>query len=338
MIKRLAVDKYSALYLWGLFIVLFGILRPGTFLTWTSLKTVIVENVIIGVLAIAFLIPLSTGTFDLAIGRSMSMALVIVNSLAQNDFSPYIGMFIALGACALAGFISGFVVVKLRVDSFIATLGMSQIMFAFIQKTSRQTISGELSSAYKSIGSKEVLDLPLFVYYLFILAIIVWFVFEHTPAGRHMFATGGNRDAARLAGVRTDKLVWVSLIASAVISGFAGLIYSWKVGTYSENIGPGLLFPAIAAVFFGASQLKGRPNVWGALIALFALATGVKGLQLTFSSNTNWIEPLFQGLSLLIAVSLASRHLVVKAAKRKAVDQVTDDSGSGGGSDVVTAG
>ena len=101
-----------------------------------------------------------------------------------------------------------------------------------------------------------------------------------------------------------------------MIAGFAGLIYSWKVGTYSESIGPGYLFPAIAAVFFGASQLKGRPHVWGALIALFALATGVKGLQLTFSSNTNRIEPLFQGLSLLVAVSLASRHLVMKAAKR----------------------
>ncbi len=60
-------------------------------------------------------------------------------------------------------------------------------------------------------------------------------------------------------------------------------------------MGPGYLFPAIAAVFFGASQLKGRPNVWGTLIALYALAWGIKGLQLTFPANTVWIEPLFQG-------------------------------------------
>jgi ribose transport system permease protein len=208
-------------------------------------------------------------------------------------------------------------VVKLRVNSFIATLGISQIMYAFIQHTSRQTISGELNDGYKNIGNREVFGLPLFVYYLLIIVLVIWYVFEHTPVGRHMFATGGNPEAARLAGVKTDRLVWGSLIASSVIAGFAGVIYSWKVGTYSESIGPGYLFPAIAAVFFGASQLKGRPNVWGALIALFALATGVKGLQLTFSSNTNWIEPLFQGLSLLVAVSLASRHLVVKVAKRR---------------------
>lgn len=317
MIKRLALDKYSALYLWGLFLVIFGILRPETFLTWASFKLVLIENVIIGVLAIAFLVPLATGTYDLAIGRSMSMSLVIVNTLAKNDVSPVLGMVIAIVACAIAGALAGVVVVKLKVNSFIATLGMSQILYAFIQHTSSQTISGELSNAYKNIGAKELFGLPLFVYYLFILAIVVWYVFEHTPFGRYMFATGGNPDAARLAGVRTDRLVFLSLIASSVIAGFAGLIYSWKVGTYSESIGPGLLFPAIAAVFFGASQLKGRPNVWGALIALFALATGVKGLQLTFSSNTNWIEPLFQGLSLLVAVSLASRHLVVKVNKRR---------------------
>jgi ribose transport system permease protein len=117
--------------------------------------------------------------------------------------------------------------------------------------------------------------------------------------------------------VHTDRLVWGSLIVSGVVAGFAGTIYSWKIGNYGQAVGPGYLFPAIAAVFFGASQLKGRPNVWGTLIALYALAWGIKGLQLTFSSNTIWIEPLFQGVSLLAAVSLASRQGVVRVPKRK---------------------
>ena len=68
-----------------------------------------------------------------------------------------------------------------------------------------------------------------------ILAIIVWYVFEHTPVGRHMFATGGNPEAARLAGLRTDRLVWGSLVASGVIAGFAGIIYGWKVGNYAPD-------------------------------------------------------------------------------------------------------
>lgn len=318
MIKRLGLDKYSALYLWGFFIVVFGWLRPDTFLSTTSAKTILIENVIVGVLAIAFLVPLSTGTYDLSIGTMMTMSLVITNVIAKNDWMPPLaGLFVAVAACGFAGFLSGFVVVKLRVNSFIATLGMSQIITAFVYFSSEQTISGVLGKPFQRIGTRPLFGLPMFCYFLLIIALVVWFVLEHTPTGRHMFATGGNPEAARLAGVRTDRLVWGSLVASGLLGGFAGAVYSFKVGTYGPNVGPGYLFPAIAAVFFGASQLRGRPNVWGAMIALFALATGIKGLQLTFSGTSRWVEPLFTGLSLLAAVSLASRNAIVKVAKRK---------------------
>ena len=114
MIKRLGLDKYSALYLWAFFIIVFGTWHPDTFLTMTTAKTVLIENVIVGVLAISFLVPLATGTYDLSIGTMMTMSLVIVNSIAKNDTMPQAaGMFIALAACAVVGFISGFIVVKL---------------------------------------------------------------------------------------------------------------------------------------------------------------------------------------------------------------------------------
>jgi ribose transport system permease protein len=318
MIKRLQLDRFSALYLWGFFMIVFGVLRPKTFLSGTSVQLVIVENVISGVLAIAFLIPLTTGTYDLSIGTLMSLSLVITNILAKNHVvPPLIGMLIALLACVVAGFVSGFIVVKLRVNSFIATLGMSQVITAVILKISRQTISGAFTKSYQDIGNTKIFGLPMFVYFLAILAIVAWYVLEHTPVGRYMFATGGNPEAARLAGVQTDKLIWGSLIVSGLIAGFAGTVYSWKVGTYSQSIGPGYLFPAIAAVFFGASQLKARPNVVGTLIALYALAWGIKGIQLTFSSDTEWITPLFTGISLLTAVALASRQGIIKIRKRK---------------------
>ena len=194
---------------------------------------------------------------------------------------------------------------------------MSQVITAFVLKTSDQSINDAFTDGYRDIGRQELFGLPLYWYYMMILAVIVWYVFEHTPVGRHMFAVGGNPEAARLAGLRSDRLVWGSLVASGVIAGFAGIIYGWKVGNYAATVGPGYLFPAIAAVFFGASQLKGRPNVWGTFIALYALAWGIKGLQLTFTTGTRWIEPLFQGVSLLAAVSLASRNAVIKVPRRK---------------------
>ena len=316
--KRFRVDKYSALYLWAAFMVWFGITKSDTFLTSASVRLVLEGNVNYGVLALAFLVPLATGTFDLSIGAMMSMALVITTSLAKHHTVPPVaGIFIALGACALTGALSGLFVVKFRVNSFIATLGMSQVITAFVLHTSNQSISNVFKKSYLDLGQRHIFGQQLAVYYLFILAVVLWFVLEHTPIGRYMFATGGNPEAARLAGVRTDRLVWGSLVVSALIAGFSGIIFSMRVGNFSQSIGPGYLFPAIAAVFFGASQLKGRANVWGTLIALYSLAWGIKGLQLTFAKNTIWIEPLFQGVSLLAAVALASWQGVVKVRKRQ---------------------
>lgn len=332
MIQRLRFDKYSALYLWALFMIVFGITQGDTFLSSASFKLVLTDPALYtGTLALAFLVPLATGTFDLSIGANMSMALVISAYLSSNDTTPdIVSMFIALGACAVAGFISGFFVVKMRVNSFIATLGMSQVITAFVQHTSSQSINDAFTDAYRDIGRTDLFGLPLMWYYMMALAAIVWYVFEHTPVGRHMFATGGNPEAARLAGVRTDRLVWGSLVASAMIAGCAGIFFGWKVGNYSATVGPGFLFPAIAAVFFGASQFKGRANVWGTFVALYALAWGIKGLQLTFISNTRWIEPLFQGVSLLAAVSLASRQGIIKIRKTKEDETSADEESAPG--------
>lgn len=317
MIKRLGLDRFSALYLWGLFMVVFG-LSNDQFLSKATFNLVTQENVVIGVLALAFLVPLATGTYDLAIGHTMSMSLVISAYLSKNEIMhPLLAMLVALGACVLSGLLAGFFVIKLRINSFIATLGMSQLITAVIRKISAQSITSAYPTSFRSIGKATFLfGLSRYVFYFLALAVIIWYIFEHTPVGRAMFATGGNPEAARLSGVRTDRLVWGSLVGSALISGFAGIIHAWKIGTYGDSIGPGYLFPAIAAVFFGASQLKGRPNVWGTLIALYGLAWGIHGLNLTIR-NGRWVEPAFYGVSLLAAVALASRQEVIKVPKRK---------------------
>jgi ribose transport system permease protein len=319
MMSKLRLDRYSALYLWAAFIVVFGLLRPTTFLSTTTLKLVLTEKVIIGVLALAFLIPLATGTFDLSIGAMMSLSLALSNWMGKRDSFPGIAVFLLpILVCAVFGFISGFIVVRLKVNSFIATLGMSQTLGGIVLYISNnRQITGAFSDTYRDIGRKQVLGLPLYFYYMLILAAVVWYVLEYTPVGRYMFATGGNPEAARLAGVPTDRLQWGSLVASSVVAALAGVVFSWKVGTFSQSNGPGFLFPAVAAVFFGASQLRGRANVWGTLIALYALSFGIKGLQLFFSTGYNWLEPLFEGLTLIAAVAIASHRGIIKVPRTK---------------------
>ena len=334
-VQKSGLDKYSALYLWAAFVTVFS-LTQSQYLTWTSINLVLTEKAIVALLALAFLVPLVADTFDLSIGLMMGFSIVITTSLAQNTGNPQaLNAVIAVVACAAVGFVSGFIVVKLGVNSFIATLGMSQVLAAVnILISGNRTINGVLSDAYRDFGRTKILGLPLYFYIVMLIALILWYVLEQTPLGRYLFATGGNTDAARLSGLPTDMIRWGTLVASAVIASFAGLIHTWKVGTYSSSIGPGFLFPAVAAVFFGASQLKGRPNFWGTLIAVYSLAFGVKGLQLTFTTGTARIEPLFEGVSLLIAVALASRQGIIKVPKRK---KVADDEPTRAGPEAASS-
>jgi ribose transport system permease protein len=152
-----------------------------------------------------------------------------------------------------------------------------------------------------------------------VLALLLWFVLEHTPVGRYLFATGGNQQAARLSGVRTDGVIWGSLIASGAIAGLAGVVLSMRSGIFTSSIGPGYLFPAIAAVFLGASQFQQRPNVWGTLIAYFALAFGIQGLALSSSSGAVWSQPLFEGVALIIAVAITTVPALRRRVKGGAV-------------------
>jgi ribose transport system permease protein len=329
-VDRLRLNKYSGLYLLGAFFIFFG-LTEENFLIWNgSIEFVLTEKVIVCMLALAFLVPLTTGTFDLSIGATMALSLVIVNKMAlETELPDWFGAVVAMGACVLVGLVNGFIIVRLNVNSFIATLGMSQVIAAMIRLIhDGGTITAAFGDAYIEFGqgtifsfewpwSESEISLPWYFLFGLVVAIIVWYVLEHTPVGRRMFATGGNREAARLSGVKTDRLTWGSLVASAAISGFAGLIHSWKFETYTSSVGPPLLFVAVGAVFFGASQFKGRPNVWGTILAVYVLAFGIKGIALRYPLQIDWIQPLFEGLTLIIAVALASRQGIVRVNRRR---------------------
>ncbi len=333
--NRLGFDRFSGLYLIALFFIVFG-LTESNYLTWNgSIEFVLTEKVIVCMLALAFLVPLITGTFDLSIGANMALCLVIVNKMAlETNLPDWVGAVVGMAACIVIGLINGLIVVKLRVNSFIATLGMSQVIAALIRKIHKGgQITKAFGQSYIDFGKKAVftfrwpgsgseISLPYYFFFGLAAAALIWYVLEHTPVGRHMFATGGNPQAARLSGINVDRIAWGSLVASAAIAGFAGLIYSWKFGTYSNSVGPPLLFTAVGAAFFGASQLKGRPNVWGTIIAVYTLAFGIKGLGLKYPLQIDWLQPLFEGLTLIFAVALASRQGVVKVARRRADQRV----------------
>jgi len=317
-LRGLGPRRISAVYLWVLFMTLFGLLKPGVYLSHLTLQLVFSEGAVTCLLALAFLVPLVAGAYDLSIGALMSASVAIgVWLQLHSSLPPALGAIVCVVACTLFGCVSGFIVVRLKVNSFIATLGMSEVLLAVVLLVSgnRQLVA-TFPDSWSNLGLDKLAGIPLVDVYLLVIALVLWYVLEHTRIGRYLFATGGNAEAARLSGVPTDRMVWGALAASGAIAGVAGVIYSMRVGTFDATVGPGYLFPAVAAVFLGASQLSRRPNVWGTLIAYFALAFGIQGLALSSSSAAVWSQPLFQGVALIVAVAMTNLPAIRRAAKR----------------------
>jgi ribose transport system permease protein len=202
------------------------------------------------------------------------------------------------------GGVNSFVVVKLGVNSFIATLGMSSILAAvLVIISSNSQPLPPTSTAWNNFTQTTVLGFQLVVLYLIILAFILWWLLAHTPVGRYLYAIGGNTEAARLSGVRINRWSTLAFLLSGTIAGLAGVMFSSLNGP-SLNFGGTLLLPAFAAAFLGSTQLTpGRFNVWGTLLAIYVLATGVQGLQLV--SGASWLSDMFNGCALIIAVALS---------------------------------
>jgi ribose transport system permease protein len=303
--RALSFRNISAIYIFVVMFVIFSIWVPDTFLDWDTWKALIDSQAVTAILALGLVIALSAGVFDLAVGTELGLGMVFVAWLLVDKgvgIVPAIALTLLAGA--VVGFVNGMLVVKARIDSFIATLGISSVLLALIAWVSdSQQILG-LPEGFQKIGSTEFLGLTPSVYLMLAVGLIVWYVLEKTPLGRRVYATGGNMEAARLAGVRVAAVVVGSLIACATIASFSGILVAANLSVGDPTIGPGYLLPAFSAAFLGSTQFRGgRFNVWGTLVAVYVLATGVKGLQL--AGAPIWIPDLFNGAALLLAVGLA---------------------------------
>jgi len=302
---RLGLSRFSGLYIWAGFILLFGILTPDTFLTSKTLTSVGSEQAITGILAIGVLFPLSAGVFDLSAAQNLGLAAVGSGWLmSQVHVSPLLAIALTLGFGALIGTANGFLVTIIGVNSFITTLGMTSVLLAIAEGIANGNYFGPFPNSFSNLTSGSPLGIPIVVIYLFVAAGVAWYVLEHTPVGRRLHACGANKEAARLTGVPTRRYIFLSFVACGVIASASGVLLSSQLGSVSQTIGPSYLLPAYAACFLGTTQLKPeRFNVWGTMIALYLLATGVEGLQLVGAQL--WVTDLFNGAALIGAVSIA---------------------------------
>jgi len=301
------LDRYSGLYVWAILIIVFSLWVPDLFATAQNFRIIASSQAVAAIVALGLLIPVACGVFDLSIAGSLAVSETLVIYMQAHHHGTFVGILCGLGAGLLVGLVNSFVVIKLRVDSFIATLGMSSILLAVVLGlTNGAFLSGPGNTAtFTAFGQNKLWGLPLPVFYMLAIGLVLWWLLEYTPIGRYLYGIGGNPQAARLAGVRVDRITTGAFCLSGVISAFAGVVLAAELGSASSTVGDAYLLPAFSAVFLGATQIRpGRVNVLGTLIAIFLLATGVKGLQL--AGAPNYIEALFNGAALIVAVALSA--------------------------------
>ncbi len=308
---------YGLVLLTGFLIILFSILLPNTFPTLLNLRAIISDKAIIALLSLGAMIPMAAGRIDLTVGYGIVLWHILAISLQTLYGIPWpIAVAIVLLLGLLTGFLNGLLVEVAKIDSFIATLGTGTVLYALaLWHTGGRQMVGALPDSFYAINGTFVFGLPITGFYVLGITVAMWLILEYTPIGRYLYAIGANQRAAQLNGIPTRKFVIGAFMSSGLITAFAGVLLASKLRIGQASVGLEFLLPALVGAFLGSTTIKpGRVNVWGTVVGVAILAVGISGIQ-QFGGSF-WVEPMFNGVTLLIAIGIAGYAQRRKGAKK----------------------
>ncbi len=305
------ISVWGLLLLLVVLIALFSALKPDTFPTYFNMRSIINNKAIQAMLALAVFVPMTANHFDLSVGYMLGISQVLVIGLQGQGLGWPEAAVVVLLLGALVGFCNGMLVTVVGIDSFIATLGTGTLLYGFnAWYTGGQQVVATLPDSFLGL-SGAWFGVPLPAIYVLVLSLSMWVVFEFMPLGRHLYVLGANPKAAELNGISARRYVTGAFIVSGFVSAFAGIILQSQLQVGQSSVGQEYLLPAFTAALLGATSIRpGRVNVWGTILAVAVLAVTVAGLNQLGAPF--FVEPLFNGAMLILAVGLA-----VTAAKRR---------------------
>lgn len=299
-------EQYGLIVVWAALIVVFGALKPDTFLTWSNVSSLLGSQAVLVVVTLGLIIPLTANDFDVSIANVMTLSSMVIAVLNVLHHVP-IGwcMLIALATGVLVGLVNGFFITVFRINSLIVTLGVGTFLHGVtLWISDSMTISGVAPVLVKYVIVTRLLGIPLEFYYAIFICVVVWYLFEYTAVGRRILFVGRGREVARLSGIRADRVRRGCLVASSFLGALAGVMYAGTIGAADPQSGLSYLLPAFAAAFLGATTIvPGRFNPWGATLSVYFLVTGITGL--TFLGIRTFVQELFYGGALVVAVTLS---------------------------------
>ncbi|MDT0203056.1 ABC transporter permease [Nocardioides sp. AE5] len=304
-LRFLGFGTIGAVYVWIAMVVLFAIWIPDLWLSSATVTSIINEYSVTALATLSLVVVLAARQFDLSIGSTMSLGGVVAGyMLANTSLPPALCALVAVLSGLVVGLANAIAVVWLRLESLIATLGTGAIVAAMaVAISGDRFLTERMTGDFSLIAVGEIAGINVAFLYVIGIMVVMGLVLEHTPAGRHLYATGYNSDAARLMGVRVNRVKVIAFMVTGAIAAFAGVILAARLQAAAPDAGAHYLIPAFSAVFLGATQFRhGRFNSWGAVLAVLVIGTGSLGLSL--AGGPSWAPEVFTGLILIIAVAI----------------------------------
>ncbi|MGV2293080.1 ribose ABC transporter permease [Trinickia sp. YCB016] len=288
----------------ALVIVAVGLsLTSPDFLTVGNLLNVMRQASINALIGFGMTLVILLGGIDLSVGSILALSSVMIASLMQSGMPPMLATLLGIVAGGLMGLVNGLVISKGKVAPFIATLGSMTVLRGLALVVSDGSpISNFNSDFFSMLGGGYVARLiPIPVVLMLIMFGVFWFVLRKTVFGRHVYATGGNADSARLSGVKVDRVqLWVYSI-SGVMAALAGVVLTSRLNSAQPTAGTGYELDAIAAVVLGGTSLTGgRGWIFGTLVG--ALLIGVLNNGLNLLDVSSFYQQVVKGGVILLAV------------------------------------
>jgi ribose transport system permease protein len=280
----------------------------SVFLTKNNLLNLVFQNATIGVAACAVTLTIIAGNFDLSLG-SMFVLSEVLAAWAAVHIGVWWAFPVAILAGAAMGAINGLLVTKLRINAFLATLATALSFGGFaVAVTKGGLLITPSSSVFTFLGQHRVAGVQYPVIIFAIVAIVFQVVLAYTVFGRHLYGVGGNRDAARLSGIKVDRAVIITFVITGAACGLAGLIDASTTGSGSSDLGGlggQLALLAIAGVALGGTSIFGGVgSVWRTVLGVLILGTITNGFDLL--AVPDYWQDVVRGILIIVAVGISS--------------------------------
>jgi ribose transport system permease protein len=299
-------ERIALLVVWLGLVVVYGLVLPQSFLSWGNFSILFASYSPAAMLALAIIVPLTAGDYDLSVGATLTLASALIGVLNVWMHWPILAVLVvAVLTGVVVGLINALFILFFRIPSLVVTLGTTSVMTGLAQWiTNSSTIGGIDEGLVMAVVGGRLFGVPYAFYYALIAAVGMWYVFDYTPIGRRLLFVGRGREVARLNGISVDRVRLGALVTSGVLSALAGIMYAGVLGSADPYSGLNFLLPAFAAAFLGATTiLPGRFNPWGVIAAVYFLATGITGL--TMLGIPLWVTNVFNGGALILAVTVS---------------------------------